>query len=94
MASRLNGSSQRSEERPEPPRDTFDADDLDAVQACCRRLGRELVWMVEVRRREPVRSSLRVPVLTVTKVLFDDGPEAVATRREHTLLMVAKRAES
>jgi len=60
----------------EPAGQTFDADELHEFQASRRDLVRELVGMVEVRSREPVRVLPGIHVAAIDEVTFDDVTEA------------------
>jgi len=64
-----------SGEMGKPSREALDPNDADYVEVGCLCFVSELVRVVEVCRREPVRSSFGVAVLTICEVALNDSAE-------------------
>ena len=82
-----------SGEMGKPPREALDPNYADNVEFGCLCFVSELVGVVEVCRREPVRSSFGVAVLTICEVALNDSA-VVRVEKELPGEAVEKRSEA
>ena len=59
----------------EPPRKSFQADQFDHIEVHSLEFAPELLRLVKVRRREPVRTIVGIAMLTLCQVPLDNPSE-------------------